>query len=189
MNKGQLKWWHDDKGFGFITSSTLEHDTFIHISALKHMSRKPKVGDTIYFEVATQPDGKTKAVNCRVECILAQTTPQKKPLKISKISRKNSPLAKLITLAIIFSISFSVYKSGFLYNQPTPEISNANIESIKPAHSNSLTIKPPNFRCDGRQHCRQMTSHAEALLFIKNCPDTKMDGDNDGDPCERGVGF
>ncbi len=67
MNKGLLKSWKTDKGFGFIKSDTLEHDTFIHISALKHVSRKPEVGDTIYFEVATQSDGKTKAINCRIE--------------------------------------------------------------------------------------------------------------------------
>nr|WP_312989717.1 excalibur calcium-binding domain-containing protein [Comamonas koreensis] len=31
----------------------------------------------------------------------------------------------------------------------------------------------------------QITSCKEAKLFLKNCPDTKMDGDNDGVPCER----
>ena len=41
------------------------------------------------------------------------------------------------------------------------------------------------FRCDGRQHCSQMTSCAEATFFLKTCPGTKMDGDDDGVPCER----
>lgn len=40
------------------------------------------------------------------------------------------------------------------------------------------------FRCDGRTHCSQMTSCAEATYFLNNCPGTKMDGDNDGVPCE-----
>jgi excalibur calcium-binding domain-containing protein len=40
------------------------------------------------------------------------------------------------------------------------------------------------FACDGRTHCSQMTSCAEATYFIKHCPNTKMDGDNDGVPCE-----
>lgn len=43
----------------------------------------------------------------------------------------------------------------------------------------------PLFKCDGRTHCSQMTSCQEAKFFLKNCPDTKMDGDNDGIPCER----
>jgi len=40
------------------------------------------------------------------------------------------------------------------------------------------------YKCDGRQHCSQMSSCAEATYFIKHCPDTKMDGDRDGVPCE-----
>ena len=46
-----------------------------------------------------------------------------------------------------------------------------------------------SFRCDGRQYCSQMTSRAEAVFFINNCPNTKMDGDNDGIPCESDSRF
>lgn len=41
------------------------------------------------------------------------------------------------------------------------------------------------FSCDGRKHCSQMTSCAEATYFIQHCPNTKMDGNNDGIPCEK----
>ncbi|WP_295583017.1 excalibur calcium-binding domain-containing protein [uncultured Lamprocystis sp.] len=41
------------------------------------------------------------------------------------------------------------------------------------------------FRCDGRTRCSQMNSCAEALYFLRNCPNTQMDGDNDGEPCEQ----
>ena len=46
---------------------------------------------------------------------------------------------------------------------------------------------PPKttYVCDCRQHCSQMGSYEEAKYFIQHCPDTKMDGDNDGIPCER----
>lgn len=40
------------------------------------------------------------------------------------------------------------------------------------------------YKCDGRTRCTQMTSCEEAKFFLKNCPDTKMDGDHDGIPCE-----
>jgi len=46
----------------------------------------------------------------------------------------------------------------------------------------------PKFKCDGRQHCSQMRSYDEAKYFITHCPHTKMDGDNDGIPCERQFG-
>jgi hypothetical protein len=29
---------------------------------------------------------------------------------------------------------------------------------------------------------------AEAQFFLKNCPDTKMDGNHDGEPCEQQFG-
>ncbi|MBE8996499.1 excalibur calcium-binding domain-containing protein [Microcystis aeruginosa] len=54
-------------------------------------------------------------------------------------------------------------------NRPTPQ--------KKPSPS-------PQFRCDGRTHCSQMTSCAEATFFLRNCPNVKMDGDGDGVPCE-----
>jgi len=50
----------------------------------------------------------------------------------------------------------------------------------------SLEASPGSqFKCDGRTHCSQMTSCEEATFFLKNCPGTTMDGDNDGIPCER----
>jgi hypothetical protein len=41
------------------------------------------------------------------------------------------------------------------------------------------------FKCDGRTHCSNMTSCAEATYFLQNCPNTEMDGDNDGIPREK----
>ena len=47
------------------------------------------------------------------------------------------------------------------------------------------SAETPSFACDGRQHCSQMASCAEATYFIQHCPNTKMDGNNDGIPCEK----
>lgn len=44
---------------------------------------------------------------------------------------------------------------------------------------------PAEFQCDGRTHCSHMRSCEEATYFIQHCPNTQMDGDNDGVPCER----
>lgn len=41
------------------------------------------------------------------------------------------------------------------------------------------------FKCDGRTHCSQMRSCAEAEFFLRHCPNTKMDGNRDGEPCEQ----
>jgi hypothetical protein len=51
-------------------------------------------------------------------------------------------------------------------------------------YAENKSKKPIKFKCDGRQHCSQMRSFKEAKYFIQHCPNTKMDGDNDGIPCE-----
>jgi hypothetical protein len=56
------------------------------------------------------------------------------------------------------------------------------------ADSQSSSTSSP-FSCDGRTMCSQMNSRAEAEFFIQNCPNTQMDGDNDGRPCERDSRF
>jgi len=69
---------------------------------------------------------------------------------------------------------------------------NDGISSVTSASTNwsSVNFSAPKvsnqqFRCDGRRYCSQMTSCAEANYFSRNCPNTKMDGNNDGIPCER----
>lgn len=62
-----------------------------------------------------------------------------------------------------------------------------------PGRPNSAGLAtPPNaepakaaFRCDGRTHCSQMHSCAEAKYFLAHCPNVKMDGNHDGVPCEQ----
>ncbi|QCU74222.1 cold shock domain-containing protein [Pseudoalteromonas distincta] len=200
MNKGLLKSWKTDKGFGFIKSDTLEHDTFIHISALKHMSRKPKIGDTIYFEVATQPDGKTKAINCRIEGVAELKAPYQKhnnqPHRIAKSNFASSFLGKVASIALIAALCFyAINKYNAHSSSQTPIITNdlATNDDLATFDEKYPKVVIPkstqNFTCDGRQHCSQMTSRAEAVFFINNCPNTKMDGDGDGKPCENDTRF
>jgi len=49
----------------------------------------------------------------------------------------------------------------------------------------AATPASSQFTCDGRTHCSAMTSCAEATYFIQHCPNTEMDGNNDGVPCEQ----
>lgn len=62
-----------------------------------------------------------------------------------------------------------------------------SLDSLRPSSSLSqpaAQVAGNPYRCDGRTHCSQMTSCAEAIFFLRNCPGTRMDGDNDGVPCE-----
>lgn len=66
-----------------------------------------------------------------------------------------------------------------------PFIAQAGFEENE---SNAFSSMESAFRCDGREYCSQMRSYEEAKFFNDNCPNTKMDGDNDGIPCERQFG-
>lgn len=75
----------------------------------------------------------------------------------------------------------------------TPVFTEDELNDIPATYNESMpvaSVQPPvssavNFSCDGRQHCSQMTSCAEATYFSNNCPNTKMDGNHDGVPCEQ----
>ena len=86
----------------------------------------------------------------------------------------------IITLIFITG-GYQLYKEYFI--EPVLTVSVPERKINKPTFQKSWSSS--RFSCDERQHCSQMTSRSEALYFIRNCPNTKMDGDNDGVPCER----
>ncbi|MCG7568759.1 cold shock domain-containing protein [Pseudoalteromonas sp. CNC9-20] len=176
MYRGKLVNWNDDKGFGFISAAELSSNTFIHISTLKHMSRSPKQGDYIYFEVERH-EGKTRATNARIEGVAA------KKFKTSKST--NKPGAnKLVPVLVVGIMSVLLFN----YLDFTEQVSNPRAIQQIPDTAFDTTPRQ-TFKCDGRQYCSQMRSREEAVFFIRNCPNTKMDGDNDGNPCESDSRF
>jgi hypothetical protein len=101
---------------------------------------------------------------------------------------------KKIVLLVLAVVAFGLYEDR---NSPGSLLSRFDRSFSAGAASNStyeFEPAPPTgelsrFHCDGREYCSQMTSRAEAIYFISNCPNTKMDGDNDGDPCENDSRF
>jgi hypothetical protein len=68
------------------------------------------------------------------------------------------------------------------------QVTTAAIAETSPENPSIPSFKPtasPAFVCDGRTYCSQMSSCEEAKYFLQHCPGVKMDGDNDGIPCER----
>ena len=106
--------------------------------------------------------------------------------KTKRKSESGGFLGTIITVIIFGIIGYFVY--GFiqdslhrneLTNQPVIE------ETLKIANTQAVSSNPNHFQCDGRTHCSQMRSLEEARWFVRNCPNTQMDGNNDGEPCEN----
>jgi cold shock CspA family protein len=64
---GKLATWRDERGFGFIKPDHGGKDVFLHISAVKGASRRPKVGDIIFYEPGLEPGGKIRAENAVIQ--------------------------------------------------------------------------------------------------------------------------
>jgi CspA family cold shock protein len=66
MATGTVKFFNDDKGFGFITPENGGQDVFVHVSALTRGSSL-REGDKVSFELGQdRKTGKSKAENVSV---------------------------------------------------------------------------------------------------------------------------
>ncbi len=80
-------------------------------------------------------------------------------------------------LIILLGIALSFSATMF-----TPD--SADFRSRLSITRRNSTSNSSRFQCRGKRYCSEMTSCAEAEFYLRNCPGTKMDGDNDGRPCE-----
>lgn len=89
----------------------------------------------------------------------------------------------MVRILFFALLAFAAWKGYEHFNGPTglPKVSESEPEFVltRPPQASAV------FSCDGRTHCSQMTSCAEATYFLQNCPGVKMDGNNDGVPCEQ----
>ena len=67
MNKGTVKWFNNQKGFGFIQPEAGGKDVFVHISAVERAGMsKLNEGQKVSFDVvADRRTGKSAAENLR----------------------------------------------------------------------------------------------------------------------------
>ncbi|EGR1768218.1 DUF1294 domain-containing protein [Vibrio parahaemolyticus] len=67
MMKGQILEWNDSKGYGFISVIGDEQKVFIHVSSIKNRGRRPKLNDSVTFEVTKDSKGRLNAENVVIE--------------------------------------------------------------------------------------------------------------------------
>jgi cold shock CspA family protein len=158
---GTLVKWNADRGFGFIALPQSQEDIFVHISAFPRDGGRPRIGEMISFDVRTGPDGRKRAENVERPGVRKRTG----GYRDTQSPRSIGGIAVALTIAIAGGLGAVGY---------------ATYESEQRAAAGGH-----KFTCDGRTHCSQMTSCAEAEFFLENCPNTEMDGNGDGEPCEQ----
>lgn len=182
---GKLKTWNADKGFGFITPDNGGQEVFVHISNYPCQGGKPVIGEALSFDVALNPEGKKKAINVQRPRLQATSTVRLEARK-SPRNRSTGGLAGLIVFGVLLYFGHQMLTPS-RNSDIAPLATPATTPVATPFATQRDTTTTPvaSFSCDGRRHCSQMTSCAEATFFLRHCPDTKMDGDNDGIPCEE----
>lgn len=94
-------------------------------------------------------------------------------------------MKKLAVIVVLGTLAFAAHERS----KRTDHVPMAFDSTDSPAPGMEVERSTRTFQCDGRQYCSQMTSCEEAMYFLQNCPNVKMDGDNggrgDGIPCER----
>ena len=93
-------------------------------------------------------------------------------------------MKKLIVLAFLAALGWYGYGKLKAMSAPLPH-AGTELSPAGGAQNRPQDVEASQFACDGRTHCSQMTSCAEATYFIQHCPNTQMDGNNDGEPCEQ----
>lgn len=188
---GTLKKWNADRGFGFVAAEHSEQDLFVHVSAFPRDGRLPTVGEPLSFEVALDRDGRKQAVHVRRPGPPERKAPPRQPAvqtrhesrPMSERPRSGSRLSRIgLSLAVVAGC-WATY-DHFSARPAAPPAEARTVMNPVPTVAPQASPATP-FNCDGRTHCSQMTSCAEATQFLRHCPGMEMDGDGDGIPCEQ----
>lgn len=169
---GTLVKWNDERGFGFIAPASGNDEIFVHVSAFPRDGVRPHIGELISFETENRTDGRKRAIR-----IMRPAVRSRQPLPQAS-ARTRSSLVTALGLMALGSLAIYAFLSP-----GNPATRQAPVDTVMPAVP--LLAPAQLFSCDGRTRCSQMTSCEEAQFFLKNCPNTQMDGDQDGVPCEH----
>jgi uncharacterized membrane protein YsdA (DUF1294 family)/cold shock CspA family protein len=72
---GRIKSWNDDRGFGFIEPTHGGQEIFFHVKVFRGRGERPKIGQSVLFEVELGPEGKKRAKN--VEPVRSARSPRR----------------------------------------------------------------------------------------------------------------
>jgi cold shock CspA family protein len=183
---GVLRSWHDERGFGFIAPTQGGAEIFVHIGAFPRDGTRPTVGERLGYELAPGRDGKPQAVSV-TRLALGADRPTRAPSRRDDRTGA-SVLGTIVVVVLLTVLGAWAYRYVSTSMHRTELAAQPALRSVDPVRREAHPVDrpaPASFSCDGRTHCSQMTSCAEATWFINHCPGTEMDGNRDGVPCEQ----
>ncbi len=177
---GTLRSWNDDRGYGFIAPTHGGAELFVHVRDFPADGTRPTVGERLTYELGRGKDGRPQAVKVVRTAVGAGAGRRNARLEAS--SKAGNWLGSLLMVALLVGGGAYGYRK-YQAHERHAALDNAPVQAVRASASQAR--QTGTFRCDGRTMCSQMTSCAEATWFLNHCPETKMDGNGDGVPCEQ----
>ena len=178
--QGKIVEWNDGRGFGFVLLNGGDERAFAHISDFADRRARPAIGDVVTYEIVTERD-RPKAIAIAYAGAAAVARTRSRPARERRDHHASGGgwLGAALFVAIVVVV---VWRYNDQHQQRlADELEHAASQWAQPA---AFAGAGDAYQCTGKQHCSQMASCGEARYYLRHCPDTKMDGDGDGLPCE-----
>jgi cold shock CspA family protein len=177
--QGKIVEWNDTRGFGFVLWHGGDERAFAHISAFADRGVRPTVGDAVTYDVTSDPRNRMRATDIRY--VGAAAVARKRPRRTAR-QRPTPGMMEQVLGATVF---IAIIAGVVWYQGDQREQRVADAATAQRHRATASTALDGRFSCTGKQYCSQMSSCDEAKFYIAHCPDTKMDGNGDGEPCEE----
>lgn len=206
--QGRISDWNAERGFGFLTPNGGGNRIFAHISQFPPGQPKPTVNELVSYETKDDGQGKIAAVAIRY---VTRPEVSTRPRNVRSTPPRQTPARQglgwkswVMGIGLILGLIGVATQQFNTQDEPASSLEAAEFETLPdeahgrfetqhelttPEEADKLEtlLDAPSvqFSCDGRDHCSEMTSCAEAEYFLQHCPFPQMDGDGDGRPCEQ----
>jgi len=173
--QGKISTWNAERGFGFIVWNGGGEKIFVHVSQLSHKKHVPVVGEVVTYELGPKDDKGQKAIKVIFPDLPALQKKRREKEKDNSSGLVAVVLFMLIVAGLYWWLGIRHSGSGTIVQ---------SVQADKLLRASKPIPATSRFSCEGKTRCPQMASCEEATFYIQHCPNTEMDGDGDGVPCE-----